>query len=50
MEITVFKPVGIAVEDIATAAYVLKQAEWKELGISMTFDGEVSRMHSGRGV
>jgi len=38
-EITVFKSVGIAIEDIATAAYVYEQAEAQGLGTPMTFNG-----------
>lgn len=37
-EITMFKSVGIAVEDIATAAYVYEQAMAKGLGTSMTLE------------
>lgn len=41
-EITLFKSVGLAVEDIATAAYVLEQAELKGLGTPMAFEDFVN--------
>ena len=41
-EITLFKSVGIAVEDIAAAAFVFEQAELKGLGAPMAFDGEAN--------
>ncbi|MGH9936443.1 MAG: ornithine cyclodeaminase family protein, partial [Blastocatellia bacterium] len=42
-EITLFKSVGIAVEDIATAAFVYEQAMAKGLGAQMALDGESLR-------
>jgi ornithine cyclodeaminase/alanine dehydrogenase-like protein (mu-crystallin family) len=39
-EITVFKSVGVAVEDIATAAYVYEQAVAKGLGTHVALNGE----------
>jgi ornithine cyclodeaminase/alanine dehydrogenase-like protein (mu-crystallin family) len=47
-EITLFKSVGIAIEDIATAAYVLEQAELKGLGTPMMFDGDSASLRNGR--
>ena len=47
-EITLFKSVGIAIEDIATAAYVLEQAELKGLGTPMMFDGDTAGLQNGR--
>ncbi len=38
-EITIFKSVGIAVEDIATAVHIYEQARTKGLGTSMALDG-----------
>lgn len=47
-DITLFKSVGLAIEDIATAAYVLEQAELKGLGTQMMFDGDTAKLRSGR--
>jgi ornithine cyclodeaminase len=47
-EITLFKSVGIAVEDIAAAEYVFEQAELKGLGTAMEFDGAASNLQNGR--
>ena len=47
-EITLFKSVGIAVEDIAVAAYVFEQAELRGLGTTMEFDGEAPGLHNRR--
>lgn len=41
-EITLFKSVGVAVEDIATASFVYEQAVAAGLGRSLEFDGGVS--------
>jgi alanine dehydrogenase len=49
-EITLFKSVGIAVEDIAAAAYVFDQAESRGLGTPMAFDGEMASLQNRRGV
>jgi alanine dehydrogenase len=47
-EITVFKSVGIAVEDIATAAYVYEQAVAKGLGTHVALNGETrGEAHAG---
>jgi alanine dehydrogenase len=48
-EITLFKSVGIAVEDIAAAAYVFEQAESNGLGTPMAFDGEMTSSQIRRG-
>jgi alanine dehydrogenase len=48
-EITLFKSVGIAVEDIAAAAYVFEQAEKKGLGTPMVFDGAASNPQNRSG-
>ena len=48
-EITLFKSVGIAVEDIAAAAYVFDQAESRGLGTPMAFDGEMASLQNRRG-
>jgi ornithine cyclodeaminase/alanine dehydrogenase-like protein (mu-crystallin family) len=47
-EITLFKSVGIAVEDIAAAAYVFEQAELRGLGTAMEFDGAGLTLQNGR--
>lgn len=47
-DITLFKSVGLAIEDIATAAYVLEQADLKGLGTPMIFDGDTTKLWSGR--
>ncbi len=49
-EITLFKSVGIAVEDIAAAAYVFEQAESRGLGTPMAFDGEAVNLQNRRAV
>lgn len=38
-EITLFKSVGVAIEDIATAAFVYEQAAARNLGTPIAFDG-----------
>jgi alanine dehydrogenase len=49
-EITVFKAVGIAVEDIATAAHVYEQAVAKGLGTHIALDGGIpAKANLGRG-
>lgn len=47
-EITLFKSVGIAIEDIATAVYVLEQAELKESGTPMTFGDDATGFENVR--
>jgi ornithine cyclodeaminase/alanine dehydrogenase-like protein (mu-crystallin family) len=47
-EITLFKSVGIAVEDIATAAYVFEQAECMGLGVPMQLDGNAADVQKRR--
>lgn len=47
-EITLFKSVGIAVEDIAAAAFVFEQAELRGLGTPMAFDGEAANLQNRR--
>jgi len=49
-EITLFKSVGIAIEDIATAVYVLEQAELRDLGTAIVFDGGVTSLVDRRAV
>jgi alanine dehydrogenase len=49
-EITLFKSVGIAIEDIATAVYVLEQAELRDLGTPIMFDGGVTSLVQGRAI
>ena len=44
-EITLFKSVGIAVEDVATAAYVYEQARARQFGTPMTLDGTAARQN-----
>lgn len=44
-EITLFKSVGVAVEDIGAAAYVFEQARAKGLGTPMTLDGVAKIAH-----
>jgi ornithine cyclodeaminase/alanine dehydrogenase-like protein (mu-crystallin family) len=47
-EITPFKSVGIAAEDIAAAAHVFEQAELNGLGTCMIFDGEAANIQNRR--
>lgn len=47
-EITLFKSAGIAVEDIAAAAYVFEQAELKGLDTAMGFDLEAANLQNRR--
>lgn len=48
-EITMFKSVGIAIEDIATAEYVLEQAELNELGSLLALNDEAEHLPNRRG-
>jgi len=47
-EITMFKSVGIAVEDVATAAYVYEQAKVRQLGTLMRLDGAALETRVGQ--